>query len=89
MSSSIDWFVTSKMLGKLNNALHANDDILFYNADFDKVSFIASQRHVLPVDLLILIMIIIFMMMILILLFMSDFWLGVVNLKDAKHLKKR
>ena len=26
--------------------------------------------------------------MILILLFMSDFWFGVVNLKNAKHLKK-
>ena len=89
MSSSIDWFVTSKMLEKLNNALHANDDILFYNADFDKVTFIANQRHILAVDLLILIMIIIFMMVILILLFMSDFWLGVVNLKNAKHWKKR
>ena len=24
-----DWFVTSKMLEKRNNALHANDDLLF------------------------------------------------------------
>ena len=24
-----DWFVTSKMLQKRNNALHANDDLLF------------------------------------------------------------
>ena len=28
------------------------------------------------------------MMMILLLLFKSDFWLGVVNLKNIKHLKK-
>ena len=26
-----DQFVTSKILEKLDNALHANDDILFYN----------------------------------------------------------
>ena len=26
--------------------------------------------------------------MILILLFLSDFWLGIVNLKNAKHLNK-
>ena len=36
-----DWFFTIKMLGKLDNALHANDDILFYNEDFDKTTFIA------------------------------------------------
>ena len=29
-----------------------------------------------------------FMKMILILLFMSDFWLGIINLKNAKHIKK-
>ena len=82
------------MLEKCNNALRANDDILFimiYNEDFDKVTFIANQRHILFADLdninldnddnfhednpdtF----------------FMSDFWLGVVTLKNAKHLKKR
>ena len=45
------WFVTSKMLQKLDNALHANDDILCYNEDFDKVTFIANQRFILAVDL--------------------------------------
>ena len=38
-----DWFVTSEMLGKLDNALHANDEILFYNEYFDKVTFIACH----------------------------------------------
>ena len=33
------------------NALHTNDDILFYNEDFDKVTFIANNRHILVVDL--------------------------------------
>ena len=67
-----DCFVTSKKREKLDNALHANDDILFYNEDFDKASFIACQRQILQVLIkLNLIMIITFMKMILILLFMA------------------
>ena len=46
-----DWFLTSEMLEKLDNALHANDDILFYNEDFDKVTLFACHRHILAVDL--------------------------------------
>ena len=30
-----DWFVTSKMLKKVDNVLHTNDNILFYHEDFD------------------------------------------------------
>ena len=37
-----DWFVITKMLEKLGNDLLADDDILFYNKDFDKVMFIAN-----------------------------------------------
>ena len=33
------------MLEIPDNALHATDDILFYNEDFNKVTFIACQRH--------------------------------------------
>ena len=39
------------MLEKHNNVLHADDDILFYNKDFYKVTFIANQRYILTVDL--------------------------------------
>ena len=46
-----DWFVASKMLEKLDNVLNANDDILFYDEDFDKVTFIRDQRHILAADL--------------------------------------
>ena len=46
-----DWFVTSKMLEKLDNALHANEDIFFYKENFIKVAFIACQRHILAADL--------------------------------------
>ena len=46
-----DWFVTSEMLEKLDNALHANDEILFYNEYFDKVTFIACQGNILDANL--------------------------------------
>ena len=39
------------MLEKIDNALHAIDDIPFYNEGFDKVTFIANQRHILAADL--------------------------------------
>ena len=31
-----DWFVTSKILEKFGNILDANDDIIFYNENFNK-----------------------------------------------------
>ena len=43
----LDWFTTSKMLKKLDNVFHANDDILFYNKDFAKVTFIANKNILL------------------------------------------
>ena len=46
-----DWFVTSKMLEKINNALLAHDDMFFFNKDFHKVTFITNQINVLAVDL--------------------------------------
>ena len=44
-----DRFILSKMLEKSDNALHAKDDLLFYNDHFDQVTFIANQRHILAV----------------------------------------
>ena len=46
-----DWFVKSKMLEKLDNALQANDVIVFYNEGFNKVTFIACQIHIPAADL--------------------------------------
>ena len=40
-----------KLLEKLDNALHANVDTLFYNKDIEKVAFITNQIHILTVDL--------------------------------------
>ena len=46
-----DWFVTNKILEKNDNALYANDDILFYNKYFHKATFITNQEYILAVDL--------------------------------------
>ena len=37
-----DWFATNKMLEKFDNVLHANDNMLFYNEELDKVTFIGG-----------------------------------------------
>ena len=46
-----DGFVTRKMFEKFDNALQDNDDILFNNKDFKKVTIIACHRHIFAADL--------------------------------------
>ena len=46
----LDWSVTSKMFEHFHNALLANDDILFYDEDFSKVTFFANKMGILGVD---------------------------------------
>ena len=82
-----DWFVTSKMIRKLYTALYADDGLLLFDEDSGDVTFCCNEMGVLSINLNInldnnLIK------MVLILLFLSDFSLGIVNLKNAKHLKK-
>ena len=81
------------MFENFHDALNTNDGILFFDGDFCKVTFFANQIEIIGVDLgkvdKILVIIRILMKMILKLLFISDFWLGVTNLKNVKHLKKR
>ena len=76
-----DWFVTIKMFEKYHDALLANDNILFFEEDFSKVTFFANEMGILGVDLdkLTLMMITIFMKIILKLFFMSDFWLAIIK----------
>ena len=38
-----DWFVTRKMLKMVQDALNSNDDILFFDEDFSKVTFFAIK----------------------------------------------
>ena len=46
-----DWFVTSKIIKKLDNTLFANDDIIFINKDTDNVSLFGDEMGILTVDL--------------------------------------
>ena len=73
LKSISDWFFTKKILEKFDNNFHANDDTLFHSEDFDKVTHIANQKHIIVTDLEKLILIIILMRMNLILLVISEF----------------
>ena len=66
-----------------------NDDMSFYNEYSVKVIFIANQKHILTVDLEKINNLIILLDKdnLDIILFISNSWLGVANLKSAKHLK--
>ena len=83
-----DWLATSKMIKKLHNALFPGDDIDFFNENSD-VTFFKDEMGILSVVLNnINLDDVNLMKMILKLLFMSDVWLDVIDLNDAKHLKK-
>ena len=82
-----DWFVLSKMIKRLFNALYADENILYFNED-SNVVFNCNEWVFLTYILIILIFIIILMKLIRIQLLFSDFWLGIFNLKNAKNLKK-
>ena len=60
----------------------------FFNGDSGNVVFSRNETGI-NIDLNMLILTIILMKMILILLILSDFWIGILNLKNAKHLKIR
>ena len=66
--------------------------IYFFYEDFNKVTVFANQMVILAVDLDKIVLDDddndLLMKMILILLLIPYFWLGVVNLKNAEHVKK-
>ena len=45
-----DWFVTRKILENFPDALNANNDIFFFDEDFSKVTFLATQMGILGVN---------------------------------------
>ena len=45
-----EWFVTDKMIRKLHEVLFANDDILFFDEDFGKITFFGGAMGILSVD---------------------------------------
>ena len=78
--------------------MYADQNIPYFNEDSRDAVFIYNEMGVVNIDrnnislLLILIVIILVLMLllmkkILILLFLSDFWLGMLNLKNAKKLE--
>ena len=85
-----NWFDTTKMIKELFTALYADENILYFNEDSANVTFSCKEMDVRNMDL---------NKITLdnnideddpdtILLFISDFWLGILNLKNVKHLKK-
>ena len=68
-----DQFLTSKMIKKNFIALYANENMLYVNEDSGTVVFNCNGMLI---------------KMIFLLLILSDFCLGILNLKKAKHLKK-
>ena len=82
-----DCFVTSRMIKKkLFTALHADENAYFMKILI--VLYLIVMKWVfLILILIVLILIRVLMGIILILLFWSDFWLGILNLKNAKKLK--
>ena len=77
------------MMKILSAVLYADENILYFNEDSSNVVFNSNGMGILNIDPIILTLkILIIMKMVLILLFLSDFWLGILNLKNAKHLKK-
>ena len=85
-----DWFVTSKMVKKIYIILYATDGLLFFDEDSGDVIFCTNEMGIFSVnyndiiidsnfneddpDTIIL---------------LSGFWLGIVNFKKCKALKKR
>ena len=75
-----DWFIISKMIKKIFTTFYADD---IFNEDFGDSYFLVMKWVFLVYIFMILtLMILIMMRMILKLLFMSDFWLDILNLKD-------
>ena len=46
-----DWFVTTKMIKKLLNALYADNNMLYFNEDFGNVAFSCNEMGILNIDL--------------------------------------
>ena len=82
-----DWFATGKMI-KLFAALYADENILYFNEDSDNVEFPCNERVILNIDLTDINLHNTFDEDALILFLISDFGLGILNLKNGKHLKR-
>ena len=77
-----------KMIKKLKD-IFSNDNIIFVNEDSNYVTFFGGEMSILSVDLdKINLDMLIMMKIILKLLFMSDLWLGLININNTNHVKR-
>ena len=76
------------MIKKLFAAFYANENILYFDEDFGNVVFNCNKMDILDIDLNNINLDNNFAEDDPCILFMSDFWLGIRNLKNVKHLKK-
>ena len=74
------------MIKILFTVFYADENMFYFNEDSGSAIFICNGMAILNINLhnINLIM----MKMILISLFLSDFWLGILNLKNTKKLEK-
>ena len=72
--------------------MYVDDDILYFNEDSGDVLFSCNEMGILNIDLNNINLDNYFDEddpdQLFFLLFLSDFWLGILNLKKSKHLKK-
>ena len=77
------------MIKKRFTVLYTDENMLYFNEDSGNVVFSCNEMGIRNIDLNSIDLDNIFLMkMILILLFLSDFWNGILNFENAKHLKK-
>ena len=84
-----NWFVTTKMIKKLFSALQADENVLQFSEDSGNIVFNCNGIGILNIELNNINIANNLMKMILMLLFLSDIWLGKLNLKNTKRRPKR
>ena len=78
------------MAEKLDNPVISNDDIFFVDVYSSIITFRSNDRGLILQTLMILtLMIIVLIKKILKLVFMLHLWLGVIDLNNIKHVKKK
>ena len=83
-----DWFVTSKMIKKLFTALYTDENLLYFNKDSSDAVLNYNEMGIVNIDLNNISLYDNFDEEDATTIILIDFWLGMLNLKNAKNLKK-
>ena len=85
----LDRFVTSKTIKKLLTASSADDNIFYFNDDSGNAVLLCNEMCIISIYLnRLTLMVLTMMKMIHTVLFIPDFQLGILNLKNVKYLKQ-